>query len=66
MRVRVLQVLNMGVNDLYELPSDFGKLQGLTKLDLHDNLLEAVPDSMCKMPNLQVNMIFLNVFCISL
>ena len=44
--------LDLGCNDLFELPQDINKMTGLEELNLHDNLLESLPENICKMPKL--------------
>ena len=49
-----LQKLNVGYNDLYEIPEEIQHLKALKKLRLPNNFLEKVPRSVCEMRNLVV------------
>jgi len=53
-----IQVLLAFSNDIQALPKDIGfKMKGLVRLDVADNMIESVPESLIKCPNLkQVNL----------
>ncbi|CDP15452.1 unnamed protein product [Coffea canephora] len=48
-----LQVLNIASSDAMELPKSIGKLSHLRYLDSSDTPMETLPDSLCKLYNLQ-------------
>ncbi|CDP15456.1 unnamed protein product [Coffea canephora] len=48
-----LQVLNIASSDATELPKSIGKLSHLRYLDSSDTPMETLPDSLCKLYNLQ-------------
>ena len=50
----MLQIVDLSVNDLESVPNEIGKWSQLKSLDLHDNLLESIPESVENLKNLKV------------
>lgn len=56
-----LHVILAATNDLTELPKDIGlRMKGLVQLDVCDNMIVSIPESIVKCPNLKVTLC--NVF----
>ena len=52
----MLQIVDLSVNDLESVPNEIGKWSQLKSLDLHDNLLESIPESVENLKNLKVRL----------